>query len=225
MASLFQFSIRGLLIAVTIAAVGIAALLNANVWWEEAAWLIALSLLTGGILLCIYRRDGQRAFWLGFVIVGGLYLGLLLFTALIDRYYELASSRLSQLAYGIIIPDARQSEYLPSSGAGSATNAIAYSYTVIASPPTPTGSPYASDPYAEQMALATAGPYTAPVRGPVSFPLASATAWTPNPDHIPLARFISVAHSLWLLLAAAIGGKVCQWIHRTRAPECTNPTQ
>ena len=32
MASLFQFSIRSLLVAVTIAAVGVAALLNANVW-------------------------------------------------------------------------------------------------------------------------------------------------------------------------------------------------
>jgi hypothetical protein len=44
-------------------------------------------------------------------------------------------------------------------------------------------------------------------------------AWTPNAQYVPPETFVSIAHTLWLLLAAAIGGKICQWIYRTRPPE------
>ena len=47
-------------------------------------------------------------------------------------------------------------------------------------------------------------------------------AWTAgnvlsaNPNFIPLGKFISIGHTLWLLLFAFAGGKACQLIHRTR---------
>src|SRR5688572_24401177 len=134
MARLFQFSIRSLLVAVTIAAVGIAALLNANVWWEAATWLVAIGLFATGTLLCIYRQAEQRAYWLGFVIFGGLYLGLVLFSALVDRYYDLATSQLMQLAYQKVIPAERQSEFSqPPPALAPATTAVAtYTYQVLA---------------------------------------------------------------------------------------------
>jgi hypothetical protein len=212
MASLFQFSIRTLLVAVTIAAIGIAALLNANVWWEAATWLVALGLLAIGILLCVYRRDQQRAYWLGFVIFGGLYLGLILFTALIDRHYELATSQVMQLAYQKVIPAERQSEYTQPPGTTLQTAVTtAYTYQVLATPQT--GTVTYSPPPPTMPAPAPVA-YSAP---PNAWPYSPAN-WVTNPSFISPFKFISIGHSLWLLVAAAIGGKICQWIYRTQSP-------
>ncbi|HUE74666.1 MAG TPA: hypothetical protein VMP01_27610 [Pirellulaceae bacterium] len=210
MARLFQFSIRSLLVAVTIAAVGIAALLNANHWWEAATWLVALGLLAVGILLCIYRREEQRAYWLGFVIFGGLYLGLVLITSLVNQYHDMLPTQLLHLAYDKVIPLESKSEYTQPPGAfAPATTAVTtYSYRVIA---TPQG-PYASPPPAAYIPppLPAAAPNTA-----TPWPVA---AWVPNAAYVPVVKFISIGHSLCLLLAAAIGGKICQWICRTQSP-------
>ena len=212
--SLFQFSIRSLLVAVTIAAVGVAALLNANVWWEAGTWLVALALLGSGILLSIYRQEEQRAFWLGFAIFGGLYLGLIVITAVTGPYYELAPSQLLQLAYRSVIPADGQSQYVPSSGSssstGSAAAAVSYVYTVV-SP-----SPYSSSAVPPPVQTLAATPSTSgptPILNPALY-----ASSMPNPDYVPVEKFVSIGHSLWLLLAAAIGGKTCQLIYRRRPP-------
>ena len=208
MASLFQFSIRSLLVAVTIAAVGVAALLNANLWWEGGTWLVALGLLAVGILLCIYRRQEQRAYWLGFVIFGGLYLGLIVITAAIGKYNDLLPSQLSQFAYHWIIPTPGQNQYLP--------------------PPAAAGSPLPTTAYSYEVVASASGPYAAPTLSPspprIVVPATSVQAlytaapWTANPHYVPPEKFVSIGHSLWLLLAAAVGGKLCQWICRTQSP-------
>lgn len=221
MASLFQFSIRSLLVAVTIAAVGIAALLNANPWWEAGAWLIALGMLACSILLCIYRREMQRAYWLGFAIFGGLYLGLLVFTSLTSWNYQLLPSQLSQLAYEWVMPDSRRSQYLaqPANPLSPATT-TAYSYTGFGpyQPPNTTFVP--APPVA---VVPTYSPAPLPVGSPAPATGAFGAAWTPNAQYVPPERFVSIGHTLWLLLAAAIGGKICQWIYRTRPPETSPP--
>lgn len=211
MASLFQFSIRSLIVAVTIAAVGIAALLNANPWWEAGAWLAALGMLACAILFCVYRREGQRAFWLGFAIFGGLYLGLLVFSALLNQHFQLLPSQLSRLAYEWVVPDSRRSQYLaPPGNPVSPVTTTAYSYTgfgpyqppnttVVPAPPVAIGAMYAP---------ATGG---SPLPATVAF-----VTPTPNARYVPVETFVSIGHTLWLLLAAAVGGKICQWIHRTR---------
>lgn len=222
MARLFQFSIRSLLVAVTIAAVGIAALLNANHWWEAATWLVALGLLAVGILLCIYRREEQRAYWLGFVIFGGLYLGLVLITSLVNQYHDMLPTQLLHLAYDKVIPLESKSEYTqpPGTFAPATTAVTAYSYQVIA---TPQG-PYRSPPPATYVPppLPAAAPSTGTVPGLLPAPPTPApwpaAAWVPNAAYVPVVKFISIGHSLWLLLAAAIGGKICQWICRTQSP-------
>jgi hypothetical protein len=38
---------------------------------------------------------------------------------------------------------------------------------------------------------------------------------TPNPSYIRADKFLSIGHTLWLLLIAAVGGKICQLIHRS----------
>ncbi len=210
MASLFQFSIRSLLVAVTISAVGVASLLNANLWWEGGIWLVALGLLGSGILLCIYRQGQQRAYWLGFVIFGGLYLGLIVITAAIGKYYDLLPTQLSQFAYHWVIPAAGQGQYLPPpASAGTPLPAVAYSYQVVAS---------ASGPYA-QPTLSPGQPQVVVPPPATSVPALYTTApWTANPRYVPVEKFVSIGHSLWMLLAAAVGGKLCQWICRTQSP-------
>ena len=201
MASLFQFSIRSLLVAVTIAAVGVAALLNANVWWQGATWLVALLLLGAGILLVVYRRGEQRAYWLGFVIFGGLYLGMIVLTGLSGKQ-DVATSQLSTIVYGLVIPDSQQAPIVQIATTGAtpvyAVAPTVYSAHYIPSPQPATGLPPVIMPPPATAAIA---------------------AWNPNPDHTSLEKFVSIGHSLWLLLVAAFGGKLCQWIFRTRAHE------
>jgi hypothetical protein len=203
--SLFQFSIRTLLVAVTIAALGVTALLNANLWWEGGTWLVALAFLAGGILLAIYRQGEQRAYWLGFIIFGGLYLGMLLFTALIDRSYELAPSQLLQYAYSWAIPAARQSQYVQINPTNPPPPAVSYTYTVLAA------SPYAPPTFPSP------APPPAPVRTFPALPAPVLPATSiPNSDYVPIDKFVSIGQSLLLLLAAAAGGKTCQLIYRRR---------
>jgi len=216
MASPFQFSIRSLLLAVLILAVGIVALLNANLWWEAAAWSVALFLLACAILLVVYRRDEQRAYWLGFAIFGGLYLSAFLFVALFDwqagllggasvQYNSFVTTRISQFVYGVVIPESRRAEYLSADGnPTSLPPPFVYGYSAVVPAPV------------------AGSTYTPPPLPPPMPPTSSAL--TSNPSYVPLEKFVSIAHSLWLLLAAAIGGKVCQWIHRTRPREQPNAT-
>lgn len=209
MASLFQFSIRSLLAAVTIAAVGVVALLNANVWWEGGTWLVALTLVGAGILLAIYRRGEQRAYWLGFVIFGGLYVGLIVVGAITGTYHNLLPSQLAGAAHQWMIPAEGQNEYVPPAGLpGPPMPIVTYTSPVILS------SPYAQPVYSSVPPPAT-----------TATPM-SAVGWIANPNYVSLEKFISIGHSLWLLLAAAIGGKLCQWICRTQPKRsCSPPTE
>jgi hypothetical protein len=50
--------------------------------------------------------------------------------------------------------------------------------------------------------------------GPMGFQTTMA-----NANYVPLENFMQVFHALALLLAAAIGGKTCQFIYRTRPRE------
>jgi hypothetical protein len=225
MAALFQFSIRSLLVGVTIAAVGIAALLNANAWWEGGAWVTALFLLGCSILLAAYRRDEKRAYWLGFAIFGGLYLGAFMFVAVYDwsalmvgglpgQPSGIVTTRISQLAYYAVIPESRRAEYVPVPGAaGQTTQMVTYAYAAPATAPT------GATTYSPPPPVAPQAVYTVPVGVPVySTTTPPVSPLTPNASYVSLGTFVNITHALWLLLAAAIGGKVCQLIYRTRPP-------
>lgn len=69
----FRFSLAKLLGAVVVVAVGLGVLVNATEWWGNLAFsftLVALGSALGGV---VYRRNGARAFWLGFLVFGGGY--------------------------------------------------------------------------------------------------------------------------------------------------------
>ena len=226
MTSLFQFSIRSLLAAVTIVALGIVALLNANIWWEAAAWIVALVLLASAILLVVYRHDEKRAYWLGFAIFGSLYLGVLLYETIIygpasnvgpspEPLDSLVTTRISQMLYEAFIAESRRDPVVsvPTS-AGNQLPASLYRYQVMTSPPPP-APPLASVPASGPVTTATSPPGGASLP-PSTFGPVTSAPMTINAGYVSIVTFVSIAHSIWLLLAAAIGGKICQWFYRTR---------
>ncbi|HUE74667.1 MAG TPA: hypothetical protein VMP01_27615 [Pirellulaceae bacterium] len=227
MARVFQFTVRGLLVAVTLAAVGIAALLNAGGWLEALAWGAVLLVLTSAVLLVVYRREEQRAFWLGFVVFGGMYLALLLYSFTADwkhepltanplHYNSLATTKVTAFVYESAIPDSRRQENvaapiqageMPVKINSNSGNAGA----ILSSP-----SPVMADGITVQYGV---GPQKVDLTGFVTFTAGQVT--TPNPSYIPLGKFISIGHTLWPLLIAAAGGKICQIIYRTRPQQET----
>ncbi len=218
MVRVFQFSVRGLLVAVTMAAVGIAALLNAGGWLEALAWGAVLLVLSSAVLLVVYRRDQQRAFWLGFVVFGGMYLLLVLHSFTADwkndpltanplHYNSLATTKVMNLLYESVLPQSRRQEHVVLLATGEVRSAAWTSDLGL----TVNGHPVTVDFTDGSSSLA----FT-PDGGTV---LTSGNKMGPNPSYVPLGKFISIGHTLWLLLIAATGGKVCQIIYRTRPQE------
>ena len=221
MTKVFQFSIRGLLVAVTVTAVGMAALLNASGWLEALAWGAALLILSCALLLVVYRREEQRAFWLGFVVFGGIYLLVVLYSFTADwkndpltanplHYNSLATTKVMSLLYESALPQSRRQEHVAGQAAGEEVTAawntdsgVALSY----------GYPVKVDFTGDVASLA----FT-PDGGTI---LIAGNKLAPNPSYVPLGKFISIGHTLWLLLIAALGGKICQIIYRTRPREQT----
>ena len=219
MASVFQFSVRGLLVAVTMAAVGIAALLNASVWLDALAWGAALLVLSTAVLLTVYRRQEQRAFWVGFTVFGGIYLLLIVQSFTADwkndplssnplHYNALATTKVMTLLYQAVLPDSRQQEQI-TLPASDRDIAVWNSDTGVAM--NVPGQTLRVDFTTTVNSLAFA-----PDGGSV---LISGNKMAPNPSYIPLGKFISIGHTLWLLLIAAVGGKVCRIVYRTRPKE------
>lgn len=227
MARVFQFTVRGLLVAVTLAAVGIAALLNAGGWLEALAWGAVLLVLSSAVLLVVYRREEQRAYWLGFVVFGGMYLALVLYSFTADwkhepltanplHYNSLATTKVTAFVYESAITDSRRQEYV-STSAQAARNSHAESEGLTLSLPSLVTADDVTVKYA-------GGPTNVDLTGFV-VTFTGGNKMTSNPSYIPLGKFLSIGHTLWLLLIAAAGGKICQIVYRTRPQGQSPPPQ
>ena len=214
MARLFQFSVRGMLWAVTILAIGIAALLNANGIWLGLTWALALYALTAAGFLFIYRRGEQRAFWLGFAVFGALYLLLFLVSQQSWFYVgplaqnDLLATRLAYWSHGTLLPESRRTEYIqvqaPADPFGP-NDPVGMGSSMPGGNMLGGGSmPGAMGPGMGAMMSSAGG-------GPTS-----GTIPMPNPNFVPLQTYTYIFHALGLLLIAAVGGKTCQVIYRTR---------
>jgi len=64
------FSIKGLLAAVTLIAVGLFALMNASYVWSSVVLSLTLLLLLIALVAIVYQRGEPRSFWVGFAIFG-----------------------------------------------------------------------------------------------------------------------------------------------------------
>jgi hypothetical protein len=187
------FSIRNLLLGMGIIALGCVALRSASPFWIALVFSGALFALTAAILLVIFRRDGQRAWWLGFALFGWLYFALLMFGWTFEPDRSLASplapnqlltSRLSIAVYHFLYDEPFAQYYAAyqdeiamqmSEGYGSSGGAPVLGTVIGPSPPTP------PPPY-------------------------------PGPDE---QSFANVAHGLWTLVLAFVGGFLALWLHAT----------
>ena len=73
-----RISIRSLMAFVVIAAVGVAALRNADELWSGAMLMIALAAVGAAILGASSLPSRERAWWLGFAVFSGGYLAVAL---------------------------------------------------------------------------------------------------------------------------------------------------
>ena len=73
-----RLSIRTIMAAVVIAAVGLAALRNANELWAGMMLLTTLAMLGIATLGIIFLRAKERAWWVGFALFTGGYLAITL---------------------------------------------------------------------------------------------------------------------------------------------------
>ena len=107
--SCFQFSIKALLGLAVFVALACAALLSASEWWAGATFTLTLAVLLVAVLASIFRRGSTRAFWIGFAVVGWVYLSLwpaMRFSSrlLVWGDLPLLTTNLSELAYSELHP-------------------------------------------------------------------------------------------------------------------------
>ena len=210
---MLQFSLRNLLIAVAAVAVGTAALLNANEWWASLLWAIALVLLVFAGLAALFRREAQRAFWSGYLVVGSLYLLLLMYSVSSApgsstsyaplNHYHLVTTRVILWTYSLF-PDSKKSQYmplaLPAGGIG--------------------GSSWTGGGGAGMMPGMSGVPG---MPGGMGMPGMGGMGPPPtlNPSYVDQETFLEVGHALWILFLSWLGGTVAFCLYRTRESSTT----
>jgi hypothetical protein len=182
-----RFSIRHLLTATALVALGCLALLKSSALLAAAMMAsIALSLVAA-IILAIYRTGDARAFWLGFSVVGWIYLLLCYGPLFPENNSPFGSTRSATGQLATLLYDRIHSSAAAQLTIESATTFV----TLTTSNPLPPN------------ALPTP-----PTPGwPVTLQVATGR------DRVD---FLNVAHALWALLIAFSGGWFAVWARRTR---------
>jgi hypothetical protein len=73
--SSLRIKVSGLLSVVLLASMAFAALRSASDSWDRGVLALTLLALLSAVVLAVHRTDRHRAYWLGFVLVDGTYLG------------------------------------------------------------------------------------------------------------------------------------------------------
>jgi hypothetical protein len=74
----YHFTLKGLMIAIVMIGVGIAALVRPTKLWAIVLPFLLLTLCLTAILGLVFRRGPKRAFWVGFAVFGWTYFVLIL---------------------------------------------------------------------------------------------------------------------------------------------------
>src|SRR5689334_844051 len=69
-----RFTLGGLLLLVLCVSIALAALKASTEYWDSAIFSVALAVLCAAIVLAIQRAGPRRYFWIGFAVVGWIYL-------------------------------------------------------------------------------------------------------------------------------------------------------
>jgi hypothetical protein len=71
-----RFNIASILAIILVLGVSFAALRESSEVWASGIFSATLGCLLISILLAVHRTEFRRAFWIGFAVFGGIYLGL-----------------------------------------------------------------------------------------------------------------------------------------------------
>jgi len=206
---MLQFSLRNLLVAVAVAAVGTAALLNASEWWASLLWGAALSILVFAGLVALFRREAQRAFWSGYAVAGSFYLLLLMFGN--GTFLPLITTKVIVWGYSFL-PDAKKSQYVfapvpPAGGSGGVGM----------------GGIGGGGPGMPGMVLGMGGGGMSPPGMAVGGMPGGGMGMvaTLNSSYVDQNEFMKVGNALWMLILSWLSGTIALGLYRTRGTGVT----
>jgi hypothetical protein len=185
-----RFSIRTMMALIAGAAVGLAALRNANDLWARVMMMLALGLVCVAGLWAILLRGRERAGWLGFAVLGCTYLSV----SVSPLRSRLSTTDLFEYVHARVVSSSIATFEVSRADQGSIlyrvvmTDGTANSRTV-------SNSVYRSTP--SEDLLATMEPANR---------WRSALPGAANHD-----QFLRIGHSLFALLAGLVGGTVAVW--------------
>jgi hypothetical protein len=208
--AIWRFTLKHLFIWTAVIALACVALRNASGLWVAVMFGLAFLAMAAAILLVIFRRGADRAYWIGFATFGWLYLLLGLFGWNMDpgayagnpfQPHNLVTSRLSDAAYHWLYDEAfetyNQSLQYASGGYGYGSSG---------------GMPGGMGPGGMMGSGMMPGGMSGfgGVGGP---PMMAVVPPPPGPS---VQDFTNVSQALWAILLAAIGGCLARWLHATR---------
>ena len=214
----WSFGLRQLFLWTAAIAVGLVALRSASTIWVAAMLDLSLFVLAASVLLVVFRRGPLRAYWIGFATFGWLYMLLLVTSWRFEdpnanynipiRSHNLITQQLSSVTYHWLYDEAFEkynaSQSMSSGGGdgsygGSMMGGMEGGYGMSG------GMLGGGMPMGPGMASA----------GPPPPPLPP-----PGPNE---GDFVNVAHSLWTLLLAALGGCLGYWLYTTGLGQADSP--
>lgn len=238
----FQFSLRWLLGATALVALGCTALLNATTLWESLFVSFTLVMLVTAVVLAAYTRAATRAFWVGFCIFGWGYfliahLGSLAYSSAnrYDGHSELVTTRLLELVYEHGIPlvrtPSRPTYLLPPPPPGTYTppttfvpptvdaereSAIAVQVCAFDK-----GNKEADDDLPSPLSVMPLAPTPAQPSWPTPPPLPpSGIAYPADEKFMGLMTtypeytcFVLIGHCLWTIFFANVGGRFARFLY------------
>jgi hypothetical protein len=205
-----RFSIANLLALIAILAVALAALRSPSYLWANVTFSLALCAVVVAAINVVYGRGASRAYWLGFVLCGGVYLAVCSLPGLRESVCtRLATEPVFDLLYPHLSP----------SSVGTSTVAVVAPTTggpvtvrYLVSPYNPTYSP-------ANVAVPPPPPSTPPW-----------SAWT-KPDRtvsvgFPIGSvqlssseaFRQIGHSMCALLVAVLGATFARYRYHATLP-------
>jgi len=223
----WSFGLRQLFFWTAAIALGLVALRSASTTWVAAMLGLALAALTMSILLVIFRRGPQRAFWIGFATVGWMYLLLLVVSWTLARMasddnplraHNLITQQLASLSYHWLYDKAFERYYASSPGEGYYGPMAGGGYVGAGMMPSAAGASgmgYGSGDMMSSGGMSMGPGMGGGLGGPVSSP-----GPPPGPNE---SDFVNVAHALWTLLFAAMGSCLGFWLYTTDKGRSDSP--
>jgi hypothetical protein len=224
----WRFGLRQLFLWTAAIAFGLVALRSATMTWVAGMLGLVTAALATSILLIVFRHGSKRAYWIGFAIFGWLYLLVLVASWTLARIaandsplaaHNLPTQQLSSYSYHWLFDEAfekyQASRSMPSTVMGSGQDFTFYFGST-------SGSPAGAATGGMSMESGMAGS-TMPNPGPmpIAFSYSTPVGPPPGPNE---SDFVNVAHALWTLLFAVMGGCLSFWLYTTDKGRSDSPS-